>query len=122
LGLSEDAKLAYLQEKIEDAKRNERLGPSGIVMGGVFVGVGIVFNIIWNNTVTMLGGISLIALGIFFFVFGIYVSGHYAGQYKNLMKELESMATSFPKCTKCGKELPKGNFVFCPFCGASLKP
>jgi hypothetical protein len=121
LGLSEEVKLAYLQEKIKDAKRNERVGASGIVMGGVFVGVGIVFNIIWNNTVTMLGGISLIALGIFFFVFGIYVSGHYAGQYKNLMKELESMATSFPKCTKCGKQTPEGNFAFCPFCGVSLK-
>lgn len=120
--MSEDAKLAYLQEKIKDAKRNERLGPSGMVMGGVSVGAGVVFNIIWNNTVTYIGGILLIVLGIICFIVGIYMSGHYAGQYKNLMKELESMATSFPKCPKCGKELPKGNFTFCPFCSASLKP
>ena len=118
--MSEEARLAYLQEKIKDAKRNERIGPLGIAMGGVFVGVGIVLNI-WNNIVTVIGGLLVIVLGIFLFVFGIYVSGHYAGQYKNLMKELEKMANTPPICPNCKKELPKGNLVFCPFCGNSLK-
>ena len=118
--MSEEAKLAYLQEKIKDVKRNEKMGALGIVMGGAFVGIGIVFNGL-GDIVNFLVGISIV-LGIFFFVFGIYVSGHYASQYKNLMKELESMTVSFPKCPKCGKELPKGNFAFCPFCGASLNP
>ena len=27
-----------------------------------------------------------------------------------------------PKCPNCGKEIPQGNYTFCPFCGKSLKP
>ncbi|MCW4009955.1 MAG: zinc ribbon domain-containing protein [Candidatus Bathyarchaeota archaeon] len=118
--MSEEAKLAYLQEKINDVKRNERTGALGIVMGGVFVGVGIVFNALGGG-VNFLAAISLIAVGIFLCTFGIYAAEHYAGQYKNLIIELEKLATSVPKCPKCGKELPKGTFEFCPFCGASLK-
>lgn len=28
--------------------------------------------------------------------------------------------TSFVRCKYCGKDIPKGNFTFCPFCGNSL--
>ena len=29
---------------------------------------------------------------------------------------------SIDKCPNCGKEIPQGNYTFCPFCGNSLKP
>jgi hypothetical protein len=123
--LSEEAKIAYLQEKIKEAKRNEKHGAISIVSAGVFGGAGIIFIVLGNAfgvIETIYAGISLIAICIFMFIFGIYVSLHYEGQYKNLMKELEGMAILNPRCPTCGKELPKGNFAFCPFCGKSLKP
>ena len=50
------------------------------------------------------------------------VIGSYYGNKKNkLMKELERMAIDYPKCSKCGKEIPSGDYEFCPFCAASLK-
>ena len=36
--------------------------------------------------------------------------------------QIEQRMSGVNKCSQCGKELPKGNFMFCPFCGNSLKP
>ena len=36
---------------------------------------------------------------------------------KNRIEKLESEEK---KCPKCGKEMPQGNFDFCPFCGKPL--
>ncbi len=119
--MSEDAKLAYLQEKIREAKRNERTGLITMFLGGLSIVLGISFNIIWNNSFTFFGVVSLIILGVFMFILGIYASGHYNGQYRDLMGEFEKLAIKVPICSNCKKELPKGNFEFCPFCGKSLK-
>ena len=63
----------------------------------------------------------LIVIGIACMTVGICMSVPYNSQYKKLKKELESINASFPKCPKCGKELPQRNFEFCPFCGNPLK-
>ena len=118
LGLSEDAKLAFLQEKIKQAKSNVRAGSSGIVSACVIIAAGIVASF-WVGFIYL---IAMVLLGAFFFVYGIYVAVHYSNQYDNLMKELEKMAIPTYTCPNCKKELPKGNFAFCPFCSASLKP
>jgi uncharacterized protein CbrC (UPF0167 family) len=34
--------------------------------------------------------------------------------------QLEKLKSIY-KCTNCGKEIPKGDFSFCPSCGTSLK-
>ncbi len=85
------------------AKKNKTIGAITIVSSVVIIGVGILLSI---------GGSSVI---IFLLVYGIYLSVHYSRQYDNLMKELEKMATFNPPCPNCGKELPNGNFEFCPF-------
>ena len=36
--------------------------------------------------------------------------------------QIEQLSKSVGKCPDCGKEIPQGNFTFCPFCGKSLKP
>lgn len=36
--------------------------------------------------------------------------------------ELLKSEDDFGLCAECGKKLPQGTFVFCPFCGKSLKP
>jgi hypothetical protein len=35
---------------------------------------------------------------------------------------IEQLTSGIVNCPTCGKEIPKGNFVFCPFCGNSLRP
>jgi uncharacterized protein YbjQ (UPF0145 family) len=41
------------------------------------------------------------------------------GTCTGIAVKLEDLDISF--CPNCNKELPKGNLMFCPFCGNSLK-
>ena len=125
MGLSEEAKLAYLQEKIKEAKSNVKAWSSIIVLAGSFIALGIVGGVVLSLFSFWVGFICLIAmilLGVIFFVYGIYGAVRSSKQYDNLMKELEKIAVPTYSCPNCKKELPKGNFAFCPFCSASLKP
>ena len=89
--------------------------------------------------------VSLFSLGliVFGFVGSIYYS-HKKGQFERQLLELQfavkcpscknpipdgnfvfcpfcgASITKKPKCSKCGKSLPEGNFLFCPFCSAPL--
>jgi ribosomal protein L37AE/L43A len=62
----------------------------------------------------------MIGLGIFFVVFGIYASARYAGEYEKTMKELKKVAIPTFTCPKCGRQLPEGEYAFCPFCGSPI--
>jgi hypothetical protein len=84
--LSDDAKL---RERIVNVTRNERNGLLIIPMGVLLVGVGLIFSVIGNSGLAIIGGIFVSALGVFSTVFGFYVSVHYAHQYNNLLRELE---------------------------------
>lgn len=116
LGLSEEARLVYLQEKIKDAKRHERSGWIAFIVGVIFAVIGFGF-----SDLIGLGGTLIGVAGIILAIVGVFESFYFLYQYNKSMKELEKMAIPTPKCPKCGKELPKGDFTFCPFCGASLK-
>jgi rRNA maturation endonuclease Nob1 len=61
-------------------------------------------------------------IGVIFFVLFSIVERVANGTKKELMSELENMGTKVSTCPNCQKQLPKGNFEFCPFCGTSLKP
>ena len=115
--MSEEAKLVYLQEKLDEAKKRERSGWWAFIIGLIFAVFGYVF-IDFQPT----GGILLIICGVVLVAVGI-VESWYLGFYQKtkLMEQLEKMAIKTPICPKCGKEIPKGNFKFCPFCGASLE-
>jgi hypothetical protein len=110
--LSEQEKIANLQKKIKTSKKNKVIGATTTVLAGVTILAGIILSI-WN-----IGFIAIL------FVYGIYLYVHSSGQYNNLMKEAEKTAQTIPNppCLNCGKELLKGNFDFCPFCGNSIKP
>ena len=60
-------------------------------------------------------------VGVVPFVMCIAIGTYYGNQKHELMEELERMAIDYPKCPKCGQEILKGDFKFCPFCSASLK-
>jgi hypothetical protein len=91
-GLSEEAKVRDLENRIIVVSRNERNGLLIIPMGVFLVGAGLIFNTmgaIENSGPAYIGGIFVSVLGIFSTLFGFYVTVHYANQYNNLLKELE---------------------------------
>ena len=90
--LSEDVKLKSLRERIIDVARNERNGLLIFQMGVVLACAGVIISVLGNNIVAYIGGIFFIVLGTLSTVFGFYVSVHYAHQYNNLLKELDTIA------------------------------
>ena len=90
--LSEDVDSRTLSERIFDVVRNERNGLLIFQMGVVLVCAGVVVSVLGNNGVAYVGGIFFVVLGTVSTVFGFYVSVHYAHQYNNLLKELDTIA------------------------------
>jgi len=110
--LSEQAKVAYLQERIRNARR-------AIASSAQVLGIGIVLAILGF----MLSSI-LIVLAIIGVVLTISAGASYfyfIDQSRKLTHQLREMAFPLSSCPRCGKELPKGAFTFCPFCGSPLE-
>jgi F0F1-type ATP synthase assembly protein I len=89
--LSEDTKLENLRQRIIDVARNERNGLLIFQMGVVLASAGVIISVLGNNIVSSISGIFFVILGTLSTVFGFYVSVHYAHQYNNLLKELDSI-------------------------------
>jgi len=49
------------------------------------------------------------------------VDRHYRSEEFKILGLIQQMTFQIPKCPNCGKEIPQGDFEFCPFCGNSLK-
>jgi len=119
--LSEQAKLIYLKERIEDARGSINIGLMLLIIGIVLAIIGfelrgVIQDVEWAFGWVLLGTIGIILAGT-----GFFATIYYGHQYDKLLDSLKIMATPFLTCPKCGKEIPQGNYVFCPFCGASLK-
>jgi type III secretory pathway component EscS len=116
LNLSEAARIALLQEVMKDAKRNERAGLVACI-------VGVVVSVAGFSTTSLAGNsINLGIVGIVIAAIGFVVYLYYARVYLRFVGQLASMAfKSAVPCPRCAKELPEGDFAFCPFCGSPLK-
>ena len=114
--MSEEARLAYLREEIRKTKRNERFGKitTGLGIIALILGILGIANEHSLGIPSMILGAILSAIGTTFIQHSLY-------QYKELTIQLEKVALTTITCPKCGKEIPKQNFMFCPFCGASLE-
>jgi len=117
--MSEQAKVAYLQEKIKEARRNE-IGGLALFMFGLFL---IALTLIANSFHPFgLGFFAGIIVGICAVIIGFCVAIYYGVVLlSRFMTESQSMTIQILKCPHCQKELPKGNFEFSPYCGKSLK-
>jgi len=118
--MSEQAKVAFLQEQIKDARGHARNGFIICLVGAVVASSG--FASYANGMFG--GGFALLVLGIVGVAAAIV--GLSLGTYNEIkrirwMNALGKIAFPIPKCPKCGKEFPRGNLEFCPFCGNSLK-
>jgi hypothetical protein len=118
--VSEQARIAYLQEQMNEVKRTIDQNPF------------IVF-------VTMLlGGICFVAASHFYGLTGltvglvmftvfmnlrVYSARKAKDQYNKLLEQLKGLTFATLTCSNCKKEIPLGNYAYasCPFCGNSLK-
>jgi uncharacterized paraquat-inducible protein A len=116
LNLSEAARIALLQEMMRDAKRNERGGLLACL-------VGVVVSVAGFSTIPLArNSLELGVVGLVIAAVGFVVYLHYARLYSRFVGQLAKIAfKSATPCPQCGKELPEGEFGFCPFCGSSLK-
>jgi hypothetical protein len=116
--LSEQAKIAYLQEKIKEERENARKCEivSFLMLVAAFAGFTLYFGYYKSISELALGIIGVV--GFFLFSLGEYGSNMLKKRY---MTELEKLGSKIPTCPKCGKQIPQGSYAFCPFCGASLR-
>jgi hypothetical protein len=116
LNLSEAARIALLQEMMRDAKRNERGGLLACL-------VGVVVSVAGFSTIPLArNSLELGVVGLVIAAVGFVVYLHYSRLYSRFVGQLAKIAfKSGTPCPQCGKELPEGEFGFCPFCGSSLK-
>lgn len=110
LNLSEQAKIAYLQEKVKLAKRSQLISDVGAFFGVIVAVFGF-----WD------GILILEILGITLFIIGFAGGTFYLKQYRNLMEDFRQMATASIVCPECGQKVPQENYAYCPFCVAPLK-
>lgn len=114
--MSEAARIALLQEVMRDAKRNERGGLIACIIGVIVSVTG------FSTTSLAENAFNLGVVGIVIAAIGFVVYLYYARVYLRFVGQLASMASkSALPCSHCGKALPEGEFVFCPFCGSPLK-
>jgi hypothetical protein len=113
--LSEQAKLAYIQERIKEAKSRIIVGLIIIVFGVVFLGIAVVLPFVPVPT-WIEGGV-----GVFLSVFGLVLSLFYYSERNLFLMQLKGMATKTPTCSNCGKPIPQGKYRLCPFCGYALE-
>jgi len=117
--LSKAAELAFVEDRMKETKRRERIAIAFLFLGLIVAVVGFTFQ--WLGLFGTLG-IWIGVLGIVLAV--IEIIGYAANSiiYSKLMRESEAMAEAPPTCPRCGKEIPKGNHKFCPYCGSKLTP
>jgi len=118
--VSKQANIAYLQEKIRDARTRRYVGISLEVLGVIIFSIPFFFAPFTSIELPFSTFIMLNAGGIAFFIYGALLDNKSKRQYSVLMRRLQNISST-SNCPKCGKVLPRGKFVFCPFCGNSLE-
>jgi hypothetical protein len=119
-GLSEEATAAHLEEKIGKTETNRKVLSFPTTLSAAFFGW---FLIDFFQTSSKIS-LSVAAICLLSGILSGALEIHYGNQKKSLMKQLKETtkgACGSEKCPKCGRELLRGNFAYCPYCGASLE-
>jgi hypothetical protein len=95
IGFSEQAKVAYLQERIKEAKRSERRGTVISIFGLILTTFSflspLIIKVVWFPAAYLPFLLGIIG-GILVIVLGMAISIHYAIQGGVLMEQLRRMA------------------------------
>jgi hypothetical protein len=117
--LSEQAKIASLQERIKQERSKSRTLTIGTLISFLIAATGIVlFEVFWGGLMSF----SLVVLGVVLMILCSTTQSRANRTRNELLKELDSLSSKVPTCPKCGKEIPKDNYIICPFCGSRLTP
>ena len=115
--MSEQSKIAYLQEKIKEAKNDTRAGQAIIVFSLMYFAVLYVGLKDFGTTITPT--LLLVTVGIaVMLIFGCYLLFSGAWKKAGLIGQLK--AISARKCAGCGILIPNTNITFCPYCGKKI--
>jgi hypothetical protein len=115
--MSEKEKVAYIQESIKEARSRVIAGGISLVCGAALLVLAAIGFSSLGATAWVVGGI-----GVFLIVFGLSLSLYYANERSILQLQLKMRATKTPTCHNCGKPIPEGKYLLCPFCGSALVP
>jgi predicted nucleic acid-binding Zn ribbon protein len=111
--LSERIKLTAVQENLKKIRKRERLGKIIVVIGSLFLVVGVILSSFgFTSNILYIASVGL----CFFGAIDIY---RYSRMKRKVLTALDHMIV-IKRCSNCGKELPKGDLVFCPFCSLKL--
>ena len=115
--MSEEGKVAYIQESIKEAR-------SRVIAGGISLVCGTVLLVFAAIAFSTLGAAAWVVggIGVFLIVFGLSLSLFYANERSILQLQLKMRATKTLTCRNCGKPIPQGKYTVCPFCGSALVP
>ena len=111
--MSEQARLFILRKKLNDTKKTRRNLTISIIVVAILLGV--VGNLVGIDFLVVM----TLAVGLM--IVGLFMDSQYAKQESIILWEIKQMDMVISKCPSCGKEIPQGNFDFCPFCGNSLR-
>lgn len=112
--MSEEAKLVYVQERLDKVNRRIKYAWLFSFVGAILVIFSYVFEPFLSNART------LEIIGVLIICTGVIVNLVYGTSKKNkLIKQLETKAL-LNSCKKCGKQLPKGKLLACPSCGEKI--
>ena len=115
--MSEEAKVAYIQESIKQAR-------SRVIAGGISLVCGVALLVFAAVAFSLLGAAAWAVggVGVFLIVFGLSLALYYANERSILQLQLKMRATKTLTCRNCGKPIPEGKYALCPFCGSALVP
>jgi membrane-bound ClpP family serine protease len=114
--LSEQARIASLQEKIQNAKNNGWIGFLLSAIGIVLILVG-AYLVFFPNPSVSIEDIGLVVfLGVIVMLAGGAIHSFYENKRIKLVKETKATTIKNPRA------LPLGNYTFCPFCGSPITP
>jgi len=115
--MSEQARAAYLQEQMNKLKRKMNQLPLivyvAMVLSGSCLVAGGYFGHPWLIWTLLIWGL--------FMSWGVSSARQAKKQYNELLEQMKGVTFATITCSNCQKEIPIGNFEFCPFCGNSLK-
>ena len=112
--MSEEAKLAYVQERLVKVNRRIKFAWLLSFVGAIIVILSYAFEPSLSNAR------AFEIIGVLIICVGVIVNLVYGTSEKSkLIKQLETKA-SLNSCKKCGKPLPKAKSLTCPSCGEKI--
>jgi len=108
-----EAKLSYLKEKLDNLQRKQKYVALVLLILPFFVFL--IWDVVAETFDLGMLFIALIAGG----TFSTIVSRYYGERAGRLARQIERMGFR-TECLNCKKEIPQGDFKFCPYCGTAL--